>query len=126
MLEGWGRIVHRRRWLVLGASLLLLASSGALLARGGELQNPDSVVSSESGRASALLNSDLPKATGGPTPGTSFVVGRLSGAKSLGQMLTPHPTRLDEFDFGTVSSGIAHTTPVTDAENRPQRPYSDR
>ena len=73
MLEGWGRIVHRRRWLVLGASLLMLAASGFFLARGGELQNPDSVVSSESGRASALLNSDLPKPTGGPTPGTSFV-----------------------------------------------------
>ena len=73
MLEGWGRIVHRRRWLVLSASLLMLAASGFFLARGGELQNPDSVVSSESGRASALLNSDLPKPTGGPTPGTSFV-----------------------------------------------------
>jgi len=51
----------------------MLAASGFFLARGGELQNPDSVVSSESGRASALQNSDLPKPTAGPTPGTSFV-----------------------------------------------------
>ncbi len=74
MLEGWGRVVHRRRWLVLGVSLLMFAASGFFLARGGELQNPDAVVSSESGRASALQNSDLPKPTGGPTPGTSFVL----------------------------------------------------
>ena len=53
--------------------MLMLAASGFFVARGGELENPDSVVSSESGRASALLNTDLPRATGGPTPGTTFV-----------------------------------------------------
>ena len=58
---------------MLGASLLMLAASGFFVARGGELENPDTVVSSESGRASALLNTDLPRATGGPTPGTTFV-----------------------------------------------------
>ena len=72
MLEGWGRIVYRRRRLVLAASLVLLAASGYFVARGGELRDPDSVVSSESGRASALLNSQLPRATGTP-PGTSFL-----------------------------------------------------
>jgi len=72
MLEGWGRIVHRRRWLVLAVSLLLLAASGVLLARGGEFGNFDSVVSSESGRASALLNSQLPRPTGTP-PGTTVL-----------------------------------------------------
>ena len=53
--------------------MVMLAASGFFVARGGELANPDSVVSSESGRASAFLNSDLPRATGGPTPGTTFV-----------------------------------------------------
>src|SRR5229473_2177752 len=72
MLEGWGRIVHRRRWLVLAVSLLLLAASGVLLARGGEFGNFDSVVSSESGQASALLNSQLPRPTGTP-PGTTVL-----------------------------------------------------
>jgi len=72
MLEGWGRFVHRRRWLVLAASLVLLAASGVLLARGGEFGNFDSVVSSESGRASALLNSQLPRPTGTP-PGTTVL-----------------------------------------------------
>ncbi|HLQ04787.1 MAG TPA: MMPL family transporter, partial [Verrucomicrobiae bacterium] len=64
--------VHRRRWLVLAASLVLLAASGVLLARGGEFGNFDSVVSSESGRASALLNSQLPRPTGTP-PGTTVL-----------------------------------------------------
>ena len=59
MLEGWGRIVHRRRWVVLGASLLLLALSGVLLAQGGDLSNPDTIPSTESGRASQLLTSEL-------------------------------------------------------------------
>ena len=72
MLEGWGRVVHRRRWSVLGASLVMLAASGLLVVRGGELEDPDSVVSSESGRASALLNSELPRATGTP-PGTTLL-----------------------------------------------------
>ncbi|HUQ42112.1 MAG TPA: MMPL family transporter [Candidatus Limnocylindrales bacterium] len=73
MLEGWGRLVHRRRWLVLAASLLLLGASGFFVARGGDLNNPDSVVSSESGRASALLNTDIPRASAAPAAGTSFV-----------------------------------------------------
>src|SRR4051812_48938046 len=78
MLEAWGRFVHRRRWLVLLASGALLAATGVLLARGGDFQNPDSVASSESGRASALLNSERPAPTAtpvnaSPPPGTSFV-----------------------------------------------------
>ncbi len=62
---------------MLAASLVLLAASGVLAARGGELQNPDAVVSSESGRASALINSELnspqPLPTGVP-PGTTFLL----------------------------------------------------
>src|SRR3954468_4490794 len=78
MLEAWGRFVHRRRWLVLLASGALLAASGVLLAQGGHFQNPDSVASSESGRASAPLNNERPPATPTPAtasapPGTSFV-----------------------------------------------------
>src|SRR5687768_13789927 len=52
MLEGWGSFVHRRRWAVLGVSLALLAVSGVLLAQGGDLNNPDTIPSTESGRAS--------------------------------------------------------------------------
>jgi RND superfamily putative drug exporter len=70
VLEGWGRFVHRRRWVVLGASLVMLALSGVLLARGGELRNPDTIPSTESGRASALFD-ELPQPSG-PPPGASF------------------------------------------------------
>jgi len=73
MLEGWGRFVHRRRWAVLGASLAMLALSGVLLAQGGELGNPDTIPSTESGRASQLLTTELPRPTGAPT-GASFTL----------------------------------------------------
>jgi uncharacterized membrane protein YdfJ with MMPL/SSD domain len=73
MLEGWGRFVHRRRWAVLGASLAMLALSGVLLAQGGDLGNPDTIPSTESGRASQLLSTELPRATGAPT-GASFTL----------------------------------------------------
>ena len=73
MLEGWGRFVHRWRWVVLGASLAMLALSGVLLAQGGDLGNPDTIPSTESGRASQLLSTELPRATGAPT-GASFTL----------------------------------------------------
>jgi RND superfamily putative drug exporter len=73
MLEGWGRFVHRRRWAVLGLSLVMLALSGVLLAQGGDLGNPDTIPSTESGRASQLLTSELPRPTGAPT-GASFTL----------------------------------------------------
>jgi putative drug exporter of the RND superfamily len=73
MLERWGRFVHRRRWAVLGASLAMLALSAVLLAQGGDLGNPDTIPSTESGRASQLLNSELPRPTGAPT-GASFTL----------------------------------------------------
>jgi putative drug exporter of the RND superfamily len=73
MLEGWGRFVHRRHWAVLGLSLVMLALSGVLLAQGGDLGNPDTIPSTESGRASQLLTSELPRPTGAPT-GASFTL----------------------------------------------------
>ena len=73
MLERWGRLVHRFRGLVLACSVVLLALSAVVAARGGDLQNPDTLASSESGRASRLLNSDLPRASGTPV-GTSFLI----------------------------------------------------
>ncbi len=73
MLEGWGRFVHRRRWAVLGASLAVLALSAVLLAQGGDLRNPDAIPSTESGRASKLLNDELPRPSG-PPAGASFTL----------------------------------------------------
>src|SRR5258705_3666974 len=73
MLEGWGRFVHRRRWAVLGVSLAMLALSGVLLAQGGVAASPATAPTTESGRASQLLSTELPRATGAP-PGASFTL----------------------------------------------------
>ncbi|HET7699355.1 MAG TPA: MMPL family transporter [Candidatus Limnocylindria bacterium] len=73
MLERWGRTVHRLRWLVLGSSALLLALSGLLVAGGGELDDPEPLVTSEAGRASRLLNTQLPRPSGTPS-GASFLI----------------------------------------------------
>jgi RND superfamily putative drug exporter len=73
LLEAWGRFIFRWRWPVLGLSALLLAASAVLVAQGGQLQNPDTLGLSESGRASRLLNSQLPRASGTPV-GTSFSI----------------------------------------------------
>ncbi len=72
MLEAWGRLVHRRRWAVLGAAGLLLALSAVLVVQGGELGNQSSIPSTESGRAGKLLD-ELPRASGAPS-GTSFLL----------------------------------------------------
>ena len=58
MLEAWGSIVYHVRWPLLVLSIVLLALSAWLVVQGGELQDPGSLNSSESGRASALINSD--------------------------------------------------------------------
>ena len=71
MLEGWGRFVHRRRWAVLGASLAMLALSAVLVAQGGDLNNPVTIRSTESGHASQLLSDELPRPSG-PPAGASF------------------------------------------------------
>jgi len=73
MLEGWGRFVHRRRCAVLGVSLALLTLSAILLVQGGDLSNPDTIPSTESGRASQLLSDELPRPTG-PPAGASFAL----------------------------------------------------
>lgn len=73
MLAAWGAFIYRRRWPVLGAAVLLLAGSAILVLQGGHLQDPDSLSSSESGRASRLLNSQLPRASGTPV-GASFSI----------------------------------------------------
>jgi RND superfamily putative drug exporter len=53
----------------------MLALSGVLLAQGGDLRNPDTIPSTESGRASRLLSEDLPRPTGPVTaPGASFTL----------------------------------------------------
>ncbi|HEV8229473.1 MAG TPA: MMPL family transporter [Candidatus Limnocylindria bacterium] len=73
MLEGWGRFVHRRRWPVFAASLLLLAVSIALVLQGGRLEFTSTIPSTESGRASKLLD-ELRRPSATAAPGSSFTL----------------------------------------------------
>src|SRR5438309_183651 len=62
MFAAWGRFVYRRRWPVLAVSGLLLLASAFVVAQGGKLQSGGFIETSESGRASRLIERELPRA----------------------------------------------------------------
>src|SRR5881628_203482 len=62
MFAAWGRFVYRRRWPVLAVSGLLLVASAFIVAQGGKLQSGGFIETSESGRASRLIERELPRA----------------------------------------------------------------
>ena len=64
MFAAWGRFVHARRWGVLAFSAVLLAGSAALAASGGKLQSGGFIETAESGRASKLIEQELPRVGG--------------------------------------------------------------
>ena len=64
MLERWGHLVYRFRWLVLGASTVLLIASILSLGHGGLLKNGGGN-DTESGRALALIQKQLPQSGAG-------------------------------------------------------------
>ena len=65
MFANWGRIVYRYRWATLGLSILLLAASIGALAAGGTLgAGAPSTNPTEAGRGAALIQAELPRATG--------------------------------------------------------------
>jgi len=57
----WGHLVHRHRWPVLVLSFLSLAPSVWQITRGGQFDNNPLPRTTESGRAAALIERDLPK-----------------------------------------------------------------
>ena len=74
MFAAWGRFVHRRKWWVLGASLVFLALSIASFSLAGKLDNkftvrPEAVVASD------LIDKEIPKTAGS---GSGFTVLYLS------------------------------------------------
>ena len=64
MLERWSHIVYRFRFVVLGVSTVLLIASILALGHGGTLKNSGGSTT-ESGRAVALMQSQLPHSGGG-------------------------------------------------------------
>jgi len=62
MFAVWGRFVYRRRWPVLAVSGVLLLASIFIVAQGGKLQSGGFIETSESGRASRLIERELPRA----------------------------------------------------------------
>jgi len=58
MFAAWGRFVYRRRWPVLAVSGLLLLISIFVVIQGGKLQSGGFIETSESGRASRLIERD--------------------------------------------------------------------
>jgi putative drug exporter of the RND superfamily len=64
MLERWGHLVYRFRFVVLGASTVLLVASILALGHGGTLKNGGGS-QTESGRALTLMQSQLPQSGGG-------------------------------------------------------------
>jgi putative drug exporter of the RND superfamily len=65
MFAAWGRFVYRRRWPVLAVSGLLLLVSIFIVIQGGKLQSGGFIETSESGRASRLIERELPRAGAG-------------------------------------------------------------
>ncbi|MEP6693817.1 MAG: MMPL family transporter [Chloroflexota bacterium] len=64
MFAAWGRFVYRRRWPVLAISVALLLASGFIASQGGKLQSGGFIETAESGRASKLIEQELPRVGG--------------------------------------------------------------
>ena len=77
MFAWWGHVVHRFRWAVLGLSTLMLAGSIIALLNGGTLKNSGGE-NTESGRALALMQHQLPQSGAG----SSFVL--VFGSQAMG------------------------------------------
>ena len=60
MFEAWGRFVYRNRWPVLAFSVVLLVASGFIAGQGGKLDSGGFIETAESGRASRLIEQELP------------------------------------------------------------------
>jgi len=64
VFAAWGRFVYRHRWPVLALSVVLLVASGYLASQGGKLQSGGFIETAESGRASKLIEQELPRVGG--------------------------------------------------------------
>src|SRR5438105_1891964 len=77
----WGHFVHRRRWVVLAVSIVLLLGSGFVASQGGKLESGGFIETAESGRATKLIEKELPRA-GGSTFTVIFSSGTLTATSA--------------------------------------------
>jgi RND superfamily putative drug exporter len=73
LLNAWGHVVYRRRWIVLVLSLLTVGVSVASLLAGGDLRNVP-FRETEAGRTNQLIRDEFPRPTGVPAAATSSFV----------------------------------------------------
>ncbi len=64
MFTAWGHVVYRFRWIVLLVSIAMLVASGFIAGQGGKLESGGFIETAESGRASKLIERELPRAGG--------------------------------------------------------------
>ncbi|HEY3218711.1 MAG TPA: MMPL family transporter [Candidatus Limnocylindria bacterium] len=64
MFTAWGHFVYRARWGVLLVSIVVLLGSGYIAGQGGKLESGGFIETAESGRASKLIEKELPRAGG--------------------------------------------------------------
>src|SRR6185503_8601247 len=64
LFAAWGRFVYRHRWPVLALSVALLVASAFIASQGGKLESGGFIETAESGRASKLIERELPRAGG--------------------------------------------------------------
>ena len=113
MFSAWGHFVYRFRWLVLVVSAALLLASGYIALQGGKLDAGGAIETAESGRATKLLEKELPRA-GGSTFTLIFFSDTLSWDSPAFQnlvsaMLAPlrSDTRIDSINSPYDSAGQA-------------------
>ncbi len=63
MFAAWGHLVYRFRWPILVLSVILLAASAVTAVNGAKLESGGFIETAESGRASRLIEAELPNAS---------------------------------------------------------------
>ena len=64
MFTAWGHFVYRWRWAVLAVSFAMLIASGVIASQGAKLESGGFIETAESGRATRLVERELPQAGG--------------------------------------------------------------
>ena len=123
MFSAWGHFVYRFRWLVLAVSVVLLSASGYAAAQGGDLESGSFIQTAEAGRATKLIDQELPRA-GGSTFTLIFTSATLTATdpafkKAVNDAIAPlrTDTRVDTIQSAYDSPLAAASLISTDAHS---------